>query len=81
MDHEQRTFRFGRLMRILADPAKNAEEPGRRVLGDVERHAAGQVRSDGMCLVCLARSAGTAAESSQRPRVVHGDRAVQPSTG
>lgn len=80
MDHEQRTYGLGRLMRILADPVKNAEELGRRVLGDVERHAAGQIRSDDMCLVCLARSAGTAAESSQRPRAVHGDGAVQPST-
>jgi serine phosphatase RsbU (regulator of sigma subunit) len=80
MDHEHRTYGLGRLMRILADPVKNAEELGRRVLGDVERHAAGQIRSDDMCLVCLARSAGTAAESSQRPRAVHGDGAVQPST-
>ena len=77
MDHEHRTYGLGRLMRILADPVKNAEELGRRVLGDVERHAAGQVRSDDMCLVCLARSAGAAAESSQRPRAVRGEGTVQ----
>jgi serine phosphatase RsbU (regulator of sigma subunit) len=76
MDHEHRTYGLGRLMRILADPVKNAEELGRRVLGDVERHAAGQVRSDDMCLVCLGRSAG-AAESSQRPRAVRGEGTVQ----
>jgi serine phosphatase RsbU (regulator of sigma subunit) len=79
MDHEHRTYGLGRLMRILADPVKNAEELGRRVLGDVERHAAGQVRSDDMCLVCLGRSAGAAAESAQRPRAVRGDRSVQSS--
>lgn len=79
MDHEHRTYGLGRLMRILADPVNNAEELGRRVLGDVERHAAGQVRSDDMCLVCLGRSAGAAAESAQKPRAVRGDRSVQSS--
>jgi phosphoserine phosphatase RsbU/P len=79
MDHEHRIYGLGRLMRILADPVKNAEELGRRVLGDVERHAAGQVRSDDMCLVCLGRSARVAAESAQRPRAVRGNRSVQSS--
>jgi sigma-B regulation protein RsbU (phosphoserine phosphatase) len=57
MDHEQRTYGLERLSRVLAGPAKNAEEAGRRILGDVERHAAGQNRSDDMCLVCVGRSA------------------------
>ena len=57
MDHEQKTYGLGRLARVLAGPAKNAEETGRRILGDVEKHAAGQMRSDDMCLVCVGRSA------------------------
>lgn len=77
MDHEHRTYGLGRLMRILAEPAKNAEELGRRVLGDVERHAAGQARSDDMCLVCLGRIAVGPAESSQRPRAVRGEGTAQ----
>ena len=57
MDHENRPYGLERLKRMLAEPGKTAGEVGRRILADVERHAAGQVRSDDMCLVCLGRSA------------------------
>lgn len=57
MDHEDRLYGLERLQDVLAAPAATAEEMGRRILGDVERHATGQIRSDDMCLVCLARPA------------------------
>ncbi len=57
MDHHNEPYGLVRLEKTLADQASTAEEVGRRVLADVERHAAGQVRSDDMCLVCVARPA------------------------
>ena len=82
MDHEHRTYGLDRLMRVLGEKAETAEEIGRRILGDVERHAAGQVRSDDICLVCLGRDSGKppSAESAQRPRAVRGQRPAQSST-
>jgi sigma-B regulation protein RsbU (phosphoserine phosphatase) len=59
MDHENRPYGLERLKRMLAEPAKTTGEIGRRILGDVEHHAAGQVRSDDMCLVCLGRTAAS----------------------
>jgi sigma-B regulation protein RsbU (phosphoserine phosphatase) len=55
MDHHNEPYGLLRLEKILTEPATTAEAVGRRVLADVERHAAGQVRSDDMCLVCVAR--------------------------
>ncbi len=55
MDVDNHCFGLERLRKTLADPASSAEQIGRRVLGDVERHAAGQVRSDDICLVCIGR--------------------------
>ncbi|MFM7035259.1 MAG: SpoIIE family protein phosphatase [Planctomycetia bacterium] len=58
MDHQHQCYGTERLTRVLAEPAKTAKELGRRILADVERHAAGQVRTDDMCLVCLSRNGG-----------------------
>jgi serine phosphatase RsbU (regulator of sigma subunit) len=58
MDHEHRCYGMERLMAVLAEPADSAVEVGRRILADVERHSAGQIRSDDICLICLARPAG-----------------------
>ena len=60
MDHEQEPYGFQRLEKVLAGPAETPEAVGRRVLTDVERHAAGQVRSDDMCLVCVGRPSESA---------------------
>jgi serine phosphatase RsbU (regulator of sigma subunit) len=80
MDHEQRLYGLERLEAILAGPADGPGELGRRILVDVERHAAGQIRSDDMCLVCVGRLAAARppAESSQSPRAVRGRPSVQP---
>ncbi|NQW48248.1 MAG: SpoIIE family protein phosphatase [Planctomycetes bacterium] len=62
MDHEQRLYGLDRLEEVLAGTAGSAGgagELGRRILADVERHAAGQARSDDMCLVCIGRSPAT----------------------
>jgi sigma-B regulation protein RsbU (phosphoserine phosphatase) len=55
MDHQQVPYGFERMEKVLAEPAETPEAIGRRLLGDVERYAAGQVRSDDMCLVCAGR--------------------------
>ncbi len=55
LDHEGQCYGLDRLERVLAEPAAGAADLGRRMLADVERHAAGQVRSDDMCLVCVGR--------------------------
>ena len=52
LDHAQRPYGIERLTRVVA-AAEVAGDAGRRILADVERHAAGQVRSDDICLVCL----------------------------
>lgn len=56
MDHENRCYGLARLKATLSSPATTVAEIGGRILSDVERHAAGQVRSDDMCLVCVKRS-------------------------
>ena len=55
LDHAQRPYGIERLIRVVA-AAESAGDAGRRILADVERHAAGQVRSDDICLVCLSRA-------------------------
>ena len=55
LDHAQRPYGIERLTRVVA-AAEGAGDAGRRILADVERHAAGQVRSDDICLVCLSRA-------------------------
>jgi serine phosphatase RsbU (regulator of sigma subunit) len=59
MDHKNETYGLNRLQEVLSEPADSPADVGRRVLVDVERHAAGQVRSDDMCLVCVGRPAVT----------------------
>ena len=54
MDHEGRLYGLERLERMLLEPGA-ADECGRRILADVERHSTGQIQSDDMCLVCLGR--------------------------
>ncbi len=80
MDHEQRLYGLERMEEVLAGPAGGAGELGRRLLADVERHAAGQIRSDDICLVCVGRqpAVGAPVESAQSPRAVQGRPAVQP---
>jgi sigma-B regulation protein RsbU (phosphoserine phosphatase) len=56
LDHELACYGLERLAKVLEKPAGNADEMGRRVLADVEKHAAGQPRSDDVCLVCVRRA-------------------------
>ena len=79
LDHEQRLYGLERLQEVLAGPATGVGDIGRRILADVERHAAGQVRSDDICLVCIGRPAASPspAESAQSPRSVRDGRSVQ----
>ena len=81
IDHEQRLYGLERLEEVLTGPAAGVGDLGRRVLADVERHAAGQVRSDDICLVCVGRHAASPppapAESAQSPRSVRDGRSVQ----
>jgi serine phosphatase RsbU (regulator of sigma subunit) len=55
LDHAQRPYGIERLIRVVA-AVEAAGDAGRRILADVERHAAGQIRSDDICLVCLSRA-------------------------
>lgn len=78
MDVQQRCYGLERLALVLSEPAQGATQIGRRVLGDVERHAAGQVRSDDICLICIGRAAGSAPEqSAQRPKAARSGRGIQ----
>ena len=56
MDQDQRPYGMERLEKMCLAPADSAEETGRRILKDVERYTAGQIRSDDICLVCLGRT-------------------------
>ncbi len=80
LDHEQRLYGLERIEKVLAERGGAAGDVGRRLLADVERHAAGQIRSDDMCLVCVGRLAANRhpAESAQSPRAVRGRASVQP---
>jgi serine phosphatase RsbU (regulator of sigma subunit)/pSer/pThr/pTyr-binding forkhead associated (FHA) protein len=77
LDHEQRLYGLERLEEVLSGPAAGVGDIGRRILADVERHAAGQARSDDICLVCIGRPAPAPAESAQSPRSVRDGRSVQ----
>ncbi len=77
MDHAHRPYGLARLERIIATAAGGAAEVGHRILADVERHAAGQIRSDDICLVCLGRSA---AQSPQSPAAVASPAGIQSAT-
>ncbi len=61
LDHAQRPYGLSRLERVMSGPVANAEDMGRRILADVNRYAAGQARSDDICVVCLARAADATA--------------------
>ena len=67
-----------RLERVVAAAGPGAVATGRGILDDVERHAAGQVRSDDICLVCLGRAGGPAAHPSQRPASARRGGRIQP---
>ena len=56
MDVEDRLYGLERIEAQVALPGGSPEEIGRRILADVQRHTAGQARSDDMCLVCVGRS-------------------------
>jgi len=58
MDVEDRLYGLERLEAQVGKPGGSPEEIGRRILTDVERHTAGQIRSDDMCLVCVGRGSG-----------------------
>ena len=60
MDHAHRPYGLARLERMIASAPGNAVQVGQRLLADVERHAAGQVRSDDICVVCVGRTAESA---------------------
>jgi len=60
LDHEDRCYGFERLEQLLAGEAAGPADVGRRLLADVRRHAAGQVQSDDICLVCAGRSVAPA---------------------
>lgn len=55
LDHELGCYGLERLAKVMEKPAGGADEVGRRILADVEKHAAGQPRSDDVCLVCVRR--------------------------
>jgi serine phosphatase RsbU (regulator of sigma subunit) len=80
MDHEQRLYGLERMEKVLTQKGGGAGELGRRLLADVERHSAGQIRSDDMCLVCVGRlaAARAPAESAQSPRAARGGASVKP---
>lgn len=58
MDVEDRLYGLERIAAQVGRPGGGPEAVGRRILADVERHTAGQVRSDDMCLVCVGRLDG-----------------------
>ena len=77
MDHAHRPYGVARLERVISAAAAGAGEVGRHILADVERHAAGQIRSDDICLVCVSRAA---AESPQSPAAVAPRAGIQPGS-
>ena len=58
MDVEDRLYGLERIEAQVGKPGGSPAEVGRRILADVERHTAGQARSDDMCLVCVGRRSG-----------------------
>ena len=59
MDVEDRLYGLERIEAQVGKPGGSPAEVGRRILADVERHTAGQIRSDDMCLVCVGRGSGS----------------------
>ncbi len=56
MDVDGRLYGIARITQVLAGATGSAaEDIGRRILADVERHTSGQVQSDDMCLICIHR--------------------------
>jgi len=81
MDQDQRPYGMVRVWEVLREPTGSVEQAGRRLLADVERHAAGQLRSDDMCLVCFGRPLTPGpVESAQSPEQGGRGRAAQPAT-
>ncbi len=78
LDHDERCYGLERLERVVAASGPGAAEIGRGILADVERHAAGQVRSDDICLVCLGRTGGPAAHPAQRAAPARRGGRIQP---
>jgi serine phosphatase RsbU (regulator of sigma subunit) len=78
LDHDERCYGFERLEEVLAERAAGPAEIGRRLLADVRRHAAGQVQSDDICLVCAGRTSA-AAHPAQRPGPARDGGGVQAS--
>ena len=64
MDVEDRLYGLERIEAQVGKPGGSPAEVGRRILADVERHTAGQARSDDMCLVCVGRGADDASGGS-----------------
>lgn len=60
MDHAHRPYGVPRLERTVAAAPGGAAAVGRHLLADVDRYAAGQIRSDDICVVCLGRAASAA---------------------
>jgi serine phosphatase RsbU (regulator of sigma subunit) len=76
LDHDDQCYGFERLEGVLAAASAGPAEIGRRLLADVRRHAAGQVQSDDICLVCAGRILA-AAHPAQRPGPAHDGGGVQ----
>jgi len=68
MNEAGNCYGFDRLREVLAGPADSATEMGRRILADVERHAAGADGQDDVCLVCVRREAAAAPPAEAAPQ-------------
>lgn len=78
LDHERRCYGLERLEQVVAASGPTAAEVSRDILADVTRHAAGQVQSDDICLVCLGRTDESAAQPAQKPAPARRAGRVQP---
>jgi serine phosphatase RsbU (regulator of sigma subunit) len=57
MDHADTCYGLEQLEAVMAKSAASANDIGRRILADVERHVAGAAVADDICLVCVRRQA------------------------
>jgi len=78
LDHERRCYGLERLEQVVAASGPTAADVSRDILADVTRHAAGQVQSDDICLVCLGRTDASAAQPAQKPAPARRAGRVQP---
>ena len=78
LDHEQRCYGLERVEKVVSASGPAAADVGRGILADVARHAAGQIQSDDICLVCLGRTGAGAAHSAQKPAPARRGGRVQP---